>query len=188
VGVEPDHSAQITRIQKFGRSSDVIDRLSRTPVQDQNPEVTGKRRGFGRLENWRREWDSSAFAKATAGSHRVSHAIPPKLALNSLASGGGWIDVHLRASTFATARLRQTNRATVDTLRLRGDLSSLACHPKLAHDSGERRVAERVGFEPTVEFPLHTLSKRAPSTTRTSLRLFRIRGLRASGSAQKPKL
>src|SRR5580765_5180986 len=33
------------------------------------------------------------------------------------------------------------------------------------------RLAERVGFEPTVEFPLHTLSKRAPSTTRTSLRL-----------------
>jgi hypothetical protein len=32
-------------------------------------------------------------------------------------------------------------------------------------------MAERVGFEPTVEFPLHTLSKRAPSTTRTSLRL-----------------
>ena len=32
-------------------------------------------------------------------------------------------------------------------------------------------VAERVGFEPTVEFPLHTLSKRAPSTTRTSLRV-----------------
>jgi hypothetical protein len=32
-------------------------------------------------------------------------------------------------------------------------------------------VAERVGFEPTVGFPLHTLSKRAPSTTRTSLRL-----------------
>ena len=30
-------------------------------------------------------------------------------------------------------------------------------------------LAERVGFEPTVEFPLHTLSKRAPSTTRTSL-------------------
>ena len=32
------------------------------------------------------------------------------------------------------------------------------------------KMAERVGFEPTVEFPLHTLSKRAPSTTRTSLR------------------
>ena len=31
-------------------------------------------------------------------------------------------------------------------------------------------MAERVGFEPTVEFPLHTLSKRAPSTARTSLR------------------
>ena len=32
------------------------------------------------------------------------------------------------------------------------------------------KMAERVGFEPTVEFPLHTLSKRAPSTARTSLR------------------
>jgi hypothetical protein len=32
-------------------------------------------------------------------------------------------------------------------------------------------MAERVGFEPTVEFPQHTLSKRAPSTTRTPLRV-----------------
>ena len=47
-------------------------------------------------------------------------------------------------------------------------------------------MAERVGFEPTVEFPLHTLSKRAPSTTRPSLRVLRISGLRASGSAQNP--
>ena len=32
-----------------------------------------------------------------------------------------------------------------------------------------RKLAERVGFEPTLEFPLNTLSKRAPSTTRPSL-------------------
>ena len=31
-------------------------------------------------------------------------------------------------------------------------------------------LAEREGFEPSVEFPLHTLSKRAPSTTRPPLR------------------
>ena len=36
---------------------------------------------------------------------------------------------------------------------------------------GNRRLAEREGFEPSVGFPLHTLSKRAPSTTRTSLLL-----------------
>jgi hypothetical protein len=41
-------------------------------------------------------------------------------------------------------------------------------------------LAEREGFEPSVEFPLHTLSKRAPSTTRTSLRAFGISHLRAS--------
>jgi hypothetical protein len=36
--------------------------------------------------DWRRlaeRWDSSAFAKATAGSHLVSDAIPPKRALSS---------------------------------------------------------------------------------------------------------
>ncbi len=30
-------------------------------------------------------------------------------------------------------------------------------------------VAERLGFEPRLEFPLNTLSKRAPSATRPSL-------------------
>src|SRR6478672_6445316 len=37
------------------------------------------------------------------------------------------------------------------------------------------QLAEREGFEPSVEFPLHTLSKRAPSTTRTSLRIWNQR-------------
>src|SRR3954467_13082323 len=35
-----------------------------------------------------------------------------------------------------------------------------------------QELAERVGFEPTLEFPLNTLSKRAPSATRPSLRHF----------------
>jgi hypothetical protein len=30
-------------------------------------------------------------------------------------------------------------------------------------------MAEREGFEPSIEFPLYTLSRRAPSTTRPSL-------------------
>ena len=32
-------------------------------------------------------------------------------------------------------------------------------------------MAERMGFEPMKEFPLYTLSKRAPSTTRPPLHL-----------------
>ena len=32
-------------------------------------------------------------------------------------------------------------------------------------------VAETVGFEPTIESPLYTLSRRAPSTTRPRLRI-----------------
>src|SRR5262247_3426498 len=34
----------------------------------------------------------------------------------------------------------------------------------------ERALAEGVGFEPTIRFPVYTLSKRAPSATRPSLR------------------
>src|SRR3954470_24966858 len=37
-----------------------------------------------------------------------------------------------------------------------------------------KNMAERVGFEPTLEFPLNTLSKRAPSATRPSLRHFAL--------------
>ena len=40
----------------------------------------------------------------------------------------------------------------------------LACAVK------DNRLAERVGFEPTLRFPPNTLSKRAPSATRTPLR------------------
>ena len=36
-------------------------------------------------------------------------------------------------------------------------------------------LAEGVGFEPTIRFPVYTLSKRAPSATRPSLRLLRKR-------------
>ena len=36
------------------------------------------------------------------------------------------------------------------------------------------RLAERAGFEPAVQLPAHTLSKRAPSATRTPLRTPRI--------------
>jgi hypothetical protein len=46
-------------------------------------------------------------------------------------------------------------------------------------------MAERVGFEPTLEFPLNTLSKRAPSATRPSLRHYcpeRILWARDGGS------
>src|ERR1700681_440310 len=37
-----------------------------------------------------------------------------------------------------------------------------------------KEVAERVGFEPTVEFPRHSLSRRAPSTARTPLRSYSV--------------
>ena len=33
------------------------------------------------------------------------------------------------------------------------------------------QMAERVGFEPTIELPLYSISNAAPSTTRPSLRV-----------------
>ena len=38
----------------------------------------------------------------------------------------------------------------------------------------QKFMAERVGFEPTLEFPLNTLSKRAPSATRPSLQRYLV--------------
>ena len=40
---------------------------------------------------------------------------------------------------------------------------------KLRLENNANLMAERMGFEPMKEFPLYTLSKRAPSTTRPPL-------------------
>src|ERR1700681_4273253 len=54
----------------------------------------------------------------------------------------------------------------------------------------QRIVAEGVGFEPTIRFPVYTLSKRAPSATRPSLRGSRraqySRGRRADNPQKGP--
>src|SRR5262249_52191101 len=41
--------------------------------------------------------------------------------------------------------------------------------PPMSPVSTQRHLAEGVGFEPTIRFPVYTLSKRAPSATRPSL-------------------
>ena len=48
-------------------------------------------------------------------------------------------------------------------------------HLSRGHSGDERKMAEREGFEPSIEFPLYTLSKRAPSTTRPSLPVMTVR-------------
>lgn len=40
-----------------------------------------------------------------------------------------------------------------------------------ANSPSSTAMAEKVGFEPTIEFPLYTRSRRAPSTTQTSLHI-----------------
>src|SRR5437868_14287907 len=62
-------------------------------------------------------------------------------------------------------------------------MSSLACQPKLAQESGERRLAEREGFEPPEPFPVQWFSRPPPSTTRPSLRIEH----RAANAARRPK-
>ena len=47
-------------------------------------------------------------------------------------------------------------------------------------------MAERAGFEPAVRLPLHTLSKRAPSTTRTPLRLWSLMIVCCAHQIRKP--
>src|SRR5438105_4781404 len=46
---------------------------------------------------------------------------------------------------------------------------------KARKNYAEGNLAERVGFEPTIRFPVYTLSKRAPSATRPSLPEGRLR-------------
>jgi hypothetical protein len=65
-------------------------------------------------------------------------------------------------------RLRRWIQMAISTVGLRLPAASHCSHQSRHHEFKGKKiqdltaVAERVGFEPTVEFPLHTLSKRAP--------------------------
>ena len=66
----------------------------------------------------------------------------------------------------------QRDSSAVALLALAGSRpGSGAIAPERAGKCSRAEAAGGEGFEPSVGFPLHTLSKRAPSTTRPSLRL-----------------
>jgi len=82
---------------------------------------------------------------------------------------------HLRSVIGKLTALVPTDSAPVSLKRVTQPQMTGQGRRKLLRENTlqevEEELAERVGFEPTVEFPLHTLSKRARSTTPTSLRL-----------------
>jgi catechol 2,3-dioxygenase-like lactoylglutathione lyase family enzyme len=86
----------------------------------------------------------------------------------ALAEGVGFEPEALaqRARSFRSSLCRTTNaRSGIN----RGfDIPSH--FPLMRQPAHEREVAEGVGFEPTIRFPVYTLSKRAPSATRPPLR------------------
>jgi hypothetical protein len=86
----------------------------------------------------------------------------------ALAEGVGFEPEALaqRARSFRSSLCRTTNaRSGIN----RGfDIPSH--FPPMRHPAQGREVAEGVGFEPTIRFPVYTLSKRAPSATRPPLR------------------
>ena len=90
-------------------------------------------RGHGR-----REW--AAYAKALS-PHRIARAVA--LAVNTFGQRGMAERVGFGLARDAQSAVRHDAQA--------GSRRQLS----------EAKLAERVGFEPTVEFPLHTLSKRA---------------------------
>src|SRR5687767_11794699 len=59
---------------------------------------------------------------------------------------------------------RDRGRRAMDRTTLSARWLGSATHPRRSprHSPRAWTMAERVGFEPTVGFPLHTLSKRAP--------------------------
>jgi hypothetical protein len=135
---------------------------------------------------WRRQRDSHSLASSGRESLRGpgSPLAPPERAQSE-----HWLSGRIRAeSRGATAsragaleaRSRRQNERKVSIGLAAGFEPSREARPRLARGpwkparaarTSEASLAEREGFEPSVEFPLHTLSKRAPSTTRTSLHL-----------------
>ena len=67
-------------------------------------------------------------------------------------------------------RLDSTHRAS-SCMSTHWACMLFSCFAKEGRSKFKMKMAERVGFEPTVELPLHSISNAAPSTARPSLRL-----------------
>ena len=89
--------------------------------------------------------------------------------------------VGFTAAAQAPASLKDTYKkafvigAAVNAAQIQGEINERAVNAglfrcKLGKIKQLIFMAERLGFEPRLEFPLNTLSKRAPSATRPSLR------------------
>ena len=66
-------------------------------------------------------------------------------------------------------------------------LSPYICWKYIKNQLFARSVAERVGFEPTLEFPLNTLSKRAPSAARPPLQGRLLTNFEFTTSSGRPR-
>jgi hypothetical protein len=75
-------------------------------------------------------------------------------------------ECHFQKIQCASDRLREVRVAEL-TVPREGESFLLSVVFAECSDEHSKGHSERVGFEPTVEFPLHTFSKRAPSTART---------------------
>src|SRR5258708_8837020 len=85
------------------------------------------------------------------------------------------------SSSFSPVRLvRGLSRIQACFACFNGRTADILCCPDC--------VAERVGFEPTLPFRVNTLSKRAPSATRPSLRLGSRDGNCSGNLSQVPRL
>src|SRR5205823_12536563 len=71
--------------------------------------------------------------------------------------------------------MRSWELIRVDDYRSSEFLPLVSMTVKARKNYAEGNLAERVGFEPTIRFPVYTLSKRAPSATRPSLPEGRLR-------------
>src|SRR6185436_2069660 len=102
---------------------------------------------------WHLSVKNSVRSSLSSEGRRAKQAAPATSAAQPLTTNAGWgeeWDSLLRS--LAAQRRGPTTEAR--------PLAESRC----------ARLAERAGFEPAVEFPLHTISSRAPSATRSPLR------------------
>lgn len=112
-------------------------------------------------------YPDSKLKPSLPAAHKVVHLplLPP--------GPDGVHESLLRRTRFSTphtrGRLHEIKPRYKRQLRYSGlRIQGTATSPSSAANM-DKQMAERAGFEPAVEFPLHTLSRRAPSAARTPL-------------------
>ena len=157
-------SCAVMRLRNIGCtifSEGCVEWIQQTQLDDTNmvqPSFPDRYQACWRMSLLHQGQPSTGSARVPPDADRPSFETPSRSSMAICAT-------RVRGGTTSSPKVAAAGsnyRIAIALGRLGIEIEQNPANPRALGTPGNARLAERVGFEPTVRFPAHTLSKRAP--------------------------